>query len=191
MVGLLGGEVEAGEVGVQVGVGPVGGGLAQQHVGRTNVAVNDVSGMRGGQGVGDLRTHGRGEGRRHRPALSQQPGEVASADVRGDEVGEAVVLAGVVDGEHVGRPQCGEGVGVAAQAGDERLGRLSRLQDGEGHDLLATMVGGSEDLPAGAADETAVEAVVAQGVAHLRGPGLVGHAVPVSSLGGWFTRSTG
>ena len=62
-----------------------------------------------------------GLARREPAAQVEHAAEAAPGEVLGDEVGGAVVLAPVVDGEDVGVVQGGGGLGLGAEAADEAL----------------------------------------------------------------------
>ena len=62
---------------------------------------------------------------RERPVLVEQAAQVGAVDQLHDEVGDAVVLTGVVRGDDVGVGEAGDGDGLVAKA------RPQRLVDGE------------------------------------------------------------
>ena len=87
----------------------------QEDVVGLEIAVNDVSAVRGDEAVSDAQAPGDG-GHRRRWAVPQDPAEAFSLEQFGHDVGSIVVDADVMDGEEVGVIEGGGGAGLALEA---------------------------------------------------------------------------
>src|SRR5262249_45060491 len=113
-------------------------GGVEQDVAGLEVAVDDAVGVDGGQGLGDLAGQAEGRLRGAEAALGAEPGgERLPLDEGHDDVGDAVLLADVVDGADVGVADGGGGAGLAEEAAAGHLRGLAgvvaaRHLDGDG-----------------------------------------------------------
>jgi hypothetical protein len=96
------------------------------------VAVDDALGMGLGEHVGDLAHERDGLDGRQRPVGAQDVGQTAALDPLEDEVGIAVLLAGIEDRHHVGMTETASGarlveqLGIACGIGMREVQRLDR-----------------------------------------------------------------
>lgn len=125
------GDAEVGEERVQLAAG-----LAEQHVGRLEVAVDDAVGVAGGERVGDLRGQQAGGDRGERSVLPQVAVEVGAVDQVHDE-GEQVALHDEVADPDDVRVGEAEQDGTLAQEAhhDVRVARQLLLEDLDGDGL--------------------------------------------------------
>ncbi len=107
-------------------------GVAEEDVGRLDVAVDDAALVRLGQGARQLRDDRDDLARSHRPAGAQVVLEVAPLEQLHDDVGRALGRDAVVEGLHDVRAlDLGSGGGLAGEAG----GGLGALEQVAGHEL--------------------------------------------------------
>src|SRR5690606_2064054 len=113
---------------------------------RLDVAVDDPLGVRGGERAADLDRVGDGLLDRQPPAAADALLQRLALDVLEDDVGVAVVLAGVDDGDDVRVREAGGGAGLAPEALElVRLRRDVAVEQLDRHPPLQRLVEGPVD----------------------------------------------
>ena len=117
-----------------------------QHVGGLDVAVDEPARMGGVERSGDLAQQLRRRGRRQRAALDHQLAQVRAVDPAHRDEEALVLLARLVDGDHVRMLERGGHARLAHEARAElRIARQLGRDQLEGHRALETLLHGPVD----------------------------------------------
>ena len=137
-VGPGAGDPEVGDLDAAVG--------RDEHVARLHVAVDDPAGVRGGEGVGDLRGQARRLAGRERAVAGEERRDVLAVHELHDDVRAVGVGAEVVDADDVRVAQGRGGLGLLPEPRDEgRIAAVLGVEDLD-RDLAAQLgVGGTVD----------------------------------------------